>query len=287
MFPVYLGQKGLFMTVAFNKILIPVDFSVNTETAINKALGFVGEERAIIYLLHVVRPGKSAKDKYRFREAEEKLERWKTTIQASNPSIGVMTHVLKGNSIQHMIIECAGMLKPDLIIIGKQRSRRRWSLMRSVQPDTIARKSNCPVLTAKPGSILSRTKIILIPIHHFFPERKLELAIVLAKKYRAQVHLLAVQKNGRTEREDLSPIFLRAYHQLREKLHHPIEYSSISRNNTVKATLAYAELIMADMILVNPDMESGVAGWTGFRHISDWLTRDSKIQVLDIQPYGG
>jgi hypothetical protein len=42
---------------------------------------------------------------------------------------------------------------------------------------------------------------------------------------------------------------------------------------------------MADMILVNPHIESGFSGFTGFRHISDLLARDSKIQVLDVQPY--
>jgi hypothetical protein len=38
---------------------------------------------------------------------------------------------------------------------------------------------------------------------------------------------------------------------------------------------------MADIIVVNPDTESGI---TGFRHLSDLLKRDSKIQVLDIEP---
>jgi len=39
------------------------------------------------------------------------------------------------------------------------------------------------------------------------------------------------------------------------------------------------------MILVNPDTESGISSFTGFRHISDLLDRDSKIQVLDVVPY--
>jgi hypothetical protein len=42
---------------------------------------------------------------------------------------------------------------------------------------------------------------------------------------------------------------------------------------------------MADMILVNPETESGISGFTGTRHISDMLNRDSKIQVLDVEPY--
>jgi nucleotide-binding universal stress UspA family protein len=276
------------MIASLNKILIPVDFSVNTEIAVQKALGFAADEETTIHLLHVVRPGHSAAGKFDAWEATQKLEQWKSTILESHPAANVKTYILKGRSVQSMIIECAGMLKPDLIIIGKQNGRRRWVWFRSISPDAIARKSNCPVLTAKPGSILSRTRIILIPIRHFFPERKLELGVLLARKYKAQIHLLAIQGNNRVQNEDLSPIFLRAYHQLREKLHVPIKYSSMSFNyghNTARATLDYAKLIMADMILVNPDTESGIHGFTGFRHISDWLGRDSKIQVMDVQPY--
>jgi nucleotide-binding universal stress UspA family protein len=276
------------MTSAFNKILVPVDFSVNTEIAVQKAIGLTGgggEERTVIHLLHVIKPSKSAVGKFNNWEAEKKMDRWKSIILESRTGVNVKTHILKGNSVEDMIIEYSGMLKPDLLIIGRQKGIRRWSFFRSVSPDAIARKSNCPVLTAKPGSILSRTRIILIPIRHFFPERKLELGILLAKKYKAQVHLLAIQGDGRLQKEDLSPIFLRAYHQLREKLHSPIEYSSVTRHNPVKATLDYAERIMADMIVVNPETESGMHGFPAGRHISDWLRRDSKIQVLDVQPY--
>jgi hypothetical protein len=49
--------------------------------------------------------------------------------------------------------------------------------------------------------------------------------------------------------------------------------------------LDYAELVMADMILLNPETESGISGFSGYRHISDLLRRDSKIQVLDVEPY--
>jgi nucleotide-binding universal stress UspA family protein len=177
------------------------------------------------------------------------------------------------------------MLSPDLIIIGKQHNRRRWSFSRRISPDVVAQKSNCPVLTAKPGSIDSRTKVIVIPIRDFLPERKLEWAVLLAKKYKAQVHLLAIREHAEGREGLLSQVFLKAYHHLREKLHHPIEYSTTDRHNTAKAALKYAEFIMADMILVNPDTESGISSLTGFRHISDLLNRDSKIQVLDVQPY--
>src|SRR6185312_12606895 len=144
--------------------------------------------------------------------------------------------------VGRMIVECANMLKPDLIIIGRQNNRRRWSFSRGISPDAIAKKSGCPVLTVKPGSIDTRTRVIVIPIRDFLPQRKLEWGILLARRYRAQVHLLAIQKED--NEEGLPQAFLKAYHQLRESLHHPIEFSAVTRHDLARATLSYAELIM-------------------------------------------
>jgi nucleotide-binding universal stress UspA family protein len=273
------------MPATFNKILIPVDFSLNTEIAVRKAIGLSGTDETTIHLLHVTKPGKKAVSQFRNWVVERDLQQLKYTLQTENPNVRVKTHILQGSAIQRTIIECAATINPDLIIIGKQNSRRRWWAFTSlISPDIVAIKSHCPVLTAKPGSIDSRTKVIVLPIRNFLPERKLEWAILLAKKYKAQVHLLAMQQY---EPKDgaLSQVFLKAYHHLREKLHHPIEYSAAVKYSPAKAALNYAELIMADMILVNPETESGISGFTGTRHISDMLSRDSKIQVLDVEPY--
>lgn len=274
------------MTAAFRKILIPVDFSVSTETAVQKAIGIIDMEDAHIQLLHVVKPGSTAAHKYIMGDAGHKLAQWKGTIEETAPWINVKTSILQGSSVQELIIEAAGLLSSDLIIIGRKSSSRFRLFHRSISPDRIAQKSNCPVLTAKPGSIHSRPRIIIIPIRHFVPERKLELAVLLAKKYRAHVHLLAIGGNAKAEKENMSQSFIRTYDHLREKLHRPIEYFSVSRHNPGKAVLDYAKSIMADIIiLVNPASESGISGLTGSRHISDLIAPDSKIQILDVMPY--
>ncbi|HEY4107899.1 universal stress protein [Puia sp.] len=264
------------MAIAFNTLLIPVDFSQNTDIAVKKAAELAGKEGAEFHLLHVLRAGS---------EVDEKFQRLESMIAATYPMIRVRRHLLRGRSVQRAIIECAELLRPDLIVIGKSKPPKKWFGFRGISPDIIAKKSNYPVLTVKPGSADCKTRVILIPIRNFLPERKLEWAVMLAKRYRAQVHLLAIQ--DRQEHKDwaLPQVFLKAYHQMREHLHHPIEYSATGRQSTAKAALNCAELIMADMIVVNPETESGVSGIAGYRHISDLLGKDSKIQVLDIQPY--
>ena len=266
------------MAIVFNKLLIPVDFSLNTGLAIKKATGLTGTDKAVLHLLHVVNP-------YRPIEAlaaKTQLEELAQRTKEDHPEAEVKTHILKGVSTQRMIIECSKILAPDLIVIGKQNNCRQWRLFQTISPATVARKTNCPVLTAKPGSIDSRTRLIVIPIRNFLPERKLEWGILLARKYKAQIHLLAIQEK---QHDGMPQVFLKAYHHLRESLHHPIEFSTVMQQNPARAALDYAELIMADLILVNPATESDVTGFTGTRHISDLLGRDSKIQVLDVDPY--
>lgn len=261
------------MAIAFNTILIPVDFSQNTEIALKKAAELAGREGAELHLLHVVR---------RRAPMEAELGQLEAIIRTKYPALRVRTHVLNGRSVQRAIIECAKLQRPDLIVIGRSTPRRRWLRGRGISPDIIARKSNCPVLTVKPGSADSKTRVILIPIRDFLPERKLEWAVLLAKRYRAQVHLLAIQDRQETKELTAPNVFLKAYHQLRENLRHPIEYSATGQQSTAKATLNCAEHIMADMIVLNSETESGVIGLSGYRHISDLLKKDSRIQVLDI-----
>jgi nucleotide-binding universal stress UspA family protein len=273
------------MPFTFSKILIPIDFSVNAETAIYRAISLIGIEGGILHLLHMVKPGKSAAKKFSLWEAEKKMTEWKAKLEQSYPALQVDTHIIRGNSVQLVVIEFARLIDSDLIIIGKQQGLRPWWLLRHNSPETIAKKTTCPVLTVKPGATDIRVRIIVIPVGNFIPKRKLALGILLAKKYRAQIHLLAIHSNVLAGQQNRQQIFLDAYQELKEKVSRPIQCSSAVGHNPAKAVLAYAESVKADMILVNPETESGHAGLTGFRHLSEMLERNSKIQILDVLPY--
>src|ERR1700760_1292772 len=108
------------MALAFNTILIPVDFSLNTELALRKAIGLVGADASVIHLLHVAKPGRKALSQFKSLIVERNLEQLKENIQHEYPAIRVRTHLRKGYSVQETITGCAATLNPDLIIIGKQ-----------------------------------------------------------------------------------------------------------------------------------------------------------------------
>jgi nucleotide-binding universal stress UspA family protein len=266
-------------------ILIPVDFSSKTATGIKKAVGFAAREETELHLLHVTGPGHGPKHSFKLWSVEKEFEELRQKIREQYPSARIKTHVLQGHSVQKMIIECIQLLNPVLVIIAKADPPPRWLLFGGISPGVIAKQSNCPVLTVKPGSAETKTQVILVPIRNFLPQRKLEWAVLLAKKYKARVHLLVIQDRQSVNGSSRPQVFLKAYDQLRETLHQQIEYSVTDQQDTAKATLDHAKAIMADLILVNPGTESRSSGLFASRHISDRLRVDSGIQVLDVEPY--
>lgn len=288
------------MPNGFNNILVPVDFSASTDIAIERAIGLSDGCDTVIHLLHVITPlapwtsfftgihnhdhDKSPSEQYTWWEANRKLDQWQSAIETASPGIKVRTHLIKEVSVQSAIIRLAYRLSPDLIIIGKQNDRRHFLIFNTVSPDQVAKTTTCPVLTIKPGSVHRIIKSIVIPIRDFVPERKLELATRIVRKYKSDVHLVAL--SGYTkDNTKLAHALISSYSRLRGDLHHQAEYSAIGKHNLAKAILSYTKFIMADLILVNPEIESGISSLAGSRHISDLLNRDSGIQVLDVQPY--
>jgi len=81
---------------------VPVDFSMNTEVAINKALELIGQEEATLHLLHVNKAGHSAMKEH-FPECEKKLNEWKDAIEDYHPLVTVTIWVEQGRSIQSSI----------------------------------------------------------------------------------------------------------------------------------------------------------------------------------------
>lgn len=271
--------------VTLNSILIPVDFSLKTDLAIEKAVGLADGDKTELHLLHVVKNGHGPKHSFKLWEAEKNFADLQNKIKADHPSARVMTHVLQARSVQKMIIECVHLLKPDLIVIGKTDLPRRWFRFKGISSGAISRKSDCPVLTVKPGSVQGNSKVILLPIRDFLPERKLEWVTLLAGKYRARVHLLGMHNRHDTRKRVFSRVFLKAYNRLLDNLHQPVEYRLSQDPDAAEVTLSYAREIMADLILVDPSTNGGAFGLIGRRHLSDLVRRDSAIQVLDIEPY--
>jgi nucleotide-binding universal stress UspA family protein len=106
------------MFPSFKNIFILVDFTVNTEVAINKALELISEEGSTIHLLHVNKPTLPF-----LRETHQpsvkKLNQWNETIKDYYPGVSVQIWNVKSISVHNAIRDKATEIGADLIVIGQ------------------------------------------------------------------------------------------------------------------------------------------------------------------------
>lgn len=275
--------------------MIPVDFTVNTEVAIRKALSLSDGPGTTIHLLHISTVATnnilsiyqyfanySFKDnKFDLKVAIDKLENIRDYITSIRKDIEVVTRVLFNPSIESAIIQMASELRPDLIIIGKNSHHSWLPFLNTVVPSRLAMKSESTVLTAKPGALNNAIKTIVVPISDNFPSSK--FSIINAFTNRTPVHIKLV--TFLTAQDDVKVIpasLLNAYRLLRNNASNHVSYEILYGQNKVRAVLRYCNKINADMVIVNPGTETKV-GWLN-KQMSDLLPTNSKTQILAVHP---
>lgn len=275
----------------FEKILVPVDFSVNTKVALNKAIDFAVPGITEVMLLHVrqpkVFPGANIFLPSRITStADIQMAMYKVEeeIAAYDPSIISQTNIISSNNVEETIIDVAATWKPGLIIIGKTNHHSFFPFLNTVISANIAGQTHCPVLTVKPGALQKKLATIVMPIGDFYPRRKLEMLSTLSIKTHLNIHLVSVLDIDQQPDNHSASIVLQVLKQLRSRLNCTVQCSIVHADNKAIATLRYAEKVKADMLLVNPEAETSISTWMSRKDIADVLKPVSQLQVMSIQP---
>jgi hypothetical protein len=285
------------MPAIFNTILIPVDFSINTEVAVKKCLEIIEPVGARIIMLHVERKNAAWRMsrlknpigidrfplRYYFNEKQKKLFEWRSVIQERLPGSEVEAKIVRASNVETAIIQESVMTKPDIIIIGKNCRHSNLPFLNTVSSNHIAKKTGMPVLTVKPGSIYNKVKSVVVPVGSFVPRRKVELIVALRKKFRISVHLVTLLRNKTNANDFSGYALLDTYRFLRDVAQCPLDHEVLHGDNIAKSSLKYAQQIKADLLLVDPEKENRLASFPG-KYISDELMPDSRLQILTVQP---
>lgn len=251
----------------FSKILIPVDFTINTDVAIRKAVALCDGADSSIHLLHISRKKVSRKSQ---------LEVLKEIIIAARPGVDVSISIEKG-PIENLIIRKAIQVNADLIIIGKNSHHSWLPFLNTVFPARVAKKTGITVLTVKPGAKDHAIKTVVVPVGEKFPDSKVEVINVLRKKFPIHICLVTFFEGD----EKVIPLsLLNAYRRLKVIPSMNISYQVLTGRSKAKAILSYCEKVNADLLIVNADSETRV-GWLN-KHISDVLPVESKTQILAV-----
>jgi nucleotide-binding universal stress UspA family protein len=276
------------MADSFKNILIPVDFSVNTEVAVKKALE-MADKNANLHLLHIKKwqllklggliGGKIGVERNHL-SIEKKLGEWKCTIEDSNESIKVNIWVFDGGTVQDGIEKKAAQLAVDLIVLGKNAYHPRLPFLNTVVPNELASYTGIPVLTVKPGSMHNKIRKVVLPISYTPVFEKLDVISMLCRKYQVKIYLVTFNVESREASEQNISSLLKVYQSLKTLVNCEVEYGVLNGHNIGMTILNFALQINADILLVEPKTETRTSWWNG--HISDMLPYKSKIGVLNI-----
>jgi nucleotide-binding universal stress UspA family protein len=285
------------MVKLFKKILVPVDFTDNSEIAIRKAVQLAEPSGATICLLYICKPLFSLNifsgtdymiapvtEILTISEMDKKIMGHETYINEHLEGVIVKAVTTESRKLLQKIEETAELFGPDLIIIYKRSNKSFFHFFNGTLSEQIAKKTDCPVLTIKEGSEEKKIRNIVLPVTQWIPERKLEIAIKLARAFNANIHLISFPDCSDDEKKS-DHAFIETFKRIRENASLIIKHGPVFGNDIARAVVKYAESIQADIILVNPVTESSIHYVVGKIHISDLLPEHSPIQVIDVKPY--
>jgi nucleotide-binding universal stress UspA family protein len=280
----------------FKNILLPVDFEINTEMAVKKAIELSGSADTTIHLYHVQKPVSPLKSIFASIWADNsvlknfvqdelhyKLSQWKELIEMNYPNIKVIAGVDHSTHVQKSIVQKAKEIKADLIIIGKHSYHKWFTYLNTVSPNKIAKFTGCPVLAFKPGSVYTKIRSIVVPIGTVVPQRKVELIVGLKQKFRISIHLVTVLSKKQNADDFSAYSLLETYRFLKDTVQCPLSHEVLHGENVAQSTFDYAKNIKADMLLLEPESETKLSSFPQ-KHIIDEMKPNSKLQILAVQP---
>lgn len=277
----------------FSSILIPVDFSVNTEVAVQKGLDLCEAPDPTIHLLHALGPSTASffrgyhgwtrrsplRRDDRLRKTRYRLEQLAETIRRQRPGLRVTCSIIQDSSVEKAIVKKAEEVLPDLIIIGKNSQHSLLPFLNTVVPARIINKTGAPVLTVKPGCLDQVLRMVVVPIGIQFPEKKIAVINSLRKKFGVHIRLLIVLEQN-DNAELLQASLVNICRVLKTGSTDNLSYEVLPVQHKAADILRYCRRVGADLLIVHPESEDRV-GWMN-KHISDELPVQSRTQVLAI-----
>ncbi|MGK2863769.1 MAG: universal stress protein [Chitinophagaceae bacterium] len=279
------------MQKLFNKILLPIDFSSKSKVVLEKAIAIATEYKCSIHLLHVVSisPFEAVAMAEGHMAVPYKIMDNKEELRFHLEKLIEFIHVLGGNSIKveqsilqgtwdEVIIDMVNEHQFDLVLIGQKGriSRKRKMLLK---PDKIAAEANVPVITVPSNRRLTKLYSIVIPITDFLPVRKLMYGIYIASHYDTTIKLLGVE-NKKTK-EQVQYYLNKAYLLIKAHSSVKVATETIVSYNVAEAVNQFAMLQSADLVIVNPGLQTKMPGLFSFL-LGNILQKYSAPPVLTV-----
>lgn len=258
---------------AFKNILVPVDTFENSYPAVEKALDLYDSADVSIHLVKIIRnknyllnilywlTGRGMKKKQELKKAgREELKRIRAKIREAKSGLGIVSTILVKRNYPAAMKKYLAIRKIDLVVTTQRFHMTGGSIFQHPGFNRISRQTGIPVLTVLWDHAASLSKSILIPVAGSIPEQKVLVALEMARKYHAQIYIVAILDDSKSNVIQHIDAFYLVYKLFSEYGHVP-QYKILIGQQKDEMLFRYAQQLRLSMLYVNGNKENGSSGY--------------------------
>ena len=242
------------MEKLFKDILMPISLRETSGGEVERAISFANKLECNLHLLHIYNP-------LLFPATAAQLEHRNVSMNAlkahyaSSMSAGELHTSVRVGHTESVVGNYAVVNGIDLILVNEAGKNLR--LLKKLNVNRLADKTNCPVLSIKSDHLLDQDEVIVLPIGKNLPLKKLRVVIYIAVHFNAAVHLVSIDKNGK---EDGLNYMQKAYSVLKENTDLEVKCNIGEGERLGDVAVEYAKSVNAGLIVVNSGAETMLSG---------------------------
>mgnify|MGYP001199842216 CR=1 FL=1 len=249
------------------KILVPIDFSIQSKYATELAAKIAAKTDAEVFLLHMVELPSGIVDMgagsnfsipesmMYLRMVKDKIIQMKSTLFDATANVH---HAIRFQNPHEGILSYSKKIEPDLIVMGSKGASDFDEILIGSNTEKVVRTSQIPVLVVKNSPDTFKIKELIFA-SNFKEESKKSFTMFLdfATTFESNIHLLIVNTIGKFETTSASKEkianFLKDFPTAKHALH---IYNDVSIE---KGILNFAKEINADLIALSTHGRSGLS----------------------------
>ena len=276
-----------------NTILVPVDFSEQSYTALKQACNLAQISNFSITLLNVIKEGSSL---WRIFSDSEKLDfelkiekKLKEIIKKHTEEYKIeIGSILRKGKVVDEIIRVSDYLKPKLLLMGSTSGTYITRKIIGSRTLHIIKTLDFPVISIKGQQNILQCRNILLPIDGTKETtQKVDLAILMAKIFNSEISLLSiVPLNNKVQKDAIIFKLNNICQRLKEEgiiSKKEIIDSSSDNDKMASVIIDYAHTIKADLIIILTQSEDNLINFF-LGSLAQNIIFSSDIPVLSSKP---
>lgn len=230
-------------------ILVPVDFSDNSKSALDYAILLAKKLSMELTLLHVFQSSMAE-----LSDAEKELELWKAAVISSEGSLKCKTILVEKGDLTEEIIKLINNNTADLVVMGTKGITGLAEVFLGSNTARVIERASCPVIAIPQDYLFTEIKkIVFATNYHDSDVPSIRFMVKLSKLFDAElivVHVADGERKLKLE-EDLSTYFME---QVKKSVtYDKMRFQLLKDDNVENALYEFINKQRADLLAISSE----------------------------------